>query len=633
MIMENERQQYNAFIAELIQLYVDKGEKLDWTKAQKIGEKYDLKGQRLMQLCETAVVHSACCIIQTYEEILHRLTTPHEVYRHLIDLYNQQVTIQPLDSKSKILQQYSTPCPLAYLLGKYIEQYRGEGYLPSQYLEPSAGNGMLTISLHHKGAITVNELDDMRRENLESFEAGVKFNHIYDYDASKERFLGKGYPYEYFDGIITNPPFGNLPKGEELVRNGWTIDALDYKMATVALDYMKDDGRAAIIVGGKMFDKYWKPLKGSAKKVLYGKWKVWIGYLYAQYNVEDVIYIDGTNIYRKQGTTYPIVVILINGRHQYDENIRPNYVFDPTRDYIVKDFDELYERIYPHIERVHRDRTDERDTMRMVLKQLVKELGEEEGKETFEWYCKTYNVDITNPIPDVVRWEVFGTDKTFREIDELRKKKADSTDHDHRLRLAKAKAKAIKIFVFAQEQNGLNGTEKSIIEKWLNPADVSYIERLSNVDEKKRIQLLENKFGKRLYPIAFVPYRFLPIINIDIADNKVYCSKAYFLNHYLHHNKTTSKSDYLSIPQVLFNPDYIVETENDYGDNSIVFVKRENRYKVAIITLEKTQGKIILHKTFFVQQKKPYKNIARLFEILPEDERPFIGIPSIVHKL
>ena len=66
---------------------------------------------------------------------------------------------------------------------------------------------------------------------------------------------------------------------------------------------------------------------------------------------------------------------------------------------------------------------DERDTMRMVLKHLVEELGEKEGTSMFEWYCETYNVGISDPIPDTIRYEVFGTNKKAKEIQEEIKEK------------------------------------------------------------------------------------------------------------------------------------------------------------------------------------------------------------------
>lgn len=47
-------------------------------------------------------------------------------------------------------------------------------------------------------------------------------------------------------------------------------------------------------------------------------------------------------------------------------------------------------------------------TMRLVLKALTDELGPEEGRSVFEWYCNVYHVNIDCCAPATVRREVFG---------------------------------------------------------------------------------------------------------------------------------------------------------------------------------------------------------------------------------
>lgn len=46
--------------------------------------------------------------------------------------------------------------------------------------------------------------------------------------------------------------------------------------------------------------------------------------------------------------------------------------------------------------------------MRRVFNALVKELGYEEGKSTFEWYCQAYKLTITDEAPATILHEVFG---------------------------------------------------------------------------------------------------------------------------------------------------------------------------------------------------------------------------------
>ncbi len=47
-------------------------------------------------------------------------------------------------------------------------------------------------------------------------------------------------------------------------------------------------------------------------------------------------------------------------------------------------------------------------TMRDIYNALVKELGFNDGYETFNWYCYVYKVTIDNKAPNDIIWEVFG---------------------------------------------------------------------------------------------------------------------------------------------------------------------------------------------------------------------------------
>lgn len=46
--------------------------------------------------------------------------------------------------------------------------------------------------------------------------------------------------------------------------------------------------------------------------------------------------------------------------------------------------------------------------MRTIFNALVKEMGYNEGKSIFEWYCRTYNVTIVDAAPATIRREVLG---------------------------------------------------------------------------------------------------------------------------------------------------------------------------------------------------------------------------------
>lgn len=277
--------------------------------AEKCGLK-DVKDTDLQELAETAIVQRARGIASSES------TNNTEKFKRIKKLYENQPSLNQRDSERVMKQQYSTPAPYAFLADMYVKA----GMEVKSALEPSAGNGMLTIGLP-KDAVHVNDIDAQRLANLQR----QGFKNVTSQDGTQP-FADKD-----VDVVVTNPPFGSATPRDY---DGYTISSLEGQMAINALESMKDNGRAAIIIGGKT--EYAK--NGS----LNPKDKAFLGYLYSHYNVEDVINVDGS-LYAKQGTTYPTRIILINGR-RFDENAYPP-VKDKARAEAVKSYDELYKRI------------------------------------------------------------------------------------------------------------------------------------------------------------------------------------------------------------------------------------------------------------------------------------------------
>jgi hypothetical protein len=105
-------------------------------------------------------------------------------------------------------------------------------------------------------------------------------------------------------------------------------------MAIRALDCMKDDGKAAIIIGGHT---EWD----SEGRIKAGKNRIFFSYLYKYYHIEDVINIDG-DLYSRQGTSFDVRLILIDGRKATPEGFPP---LKEANEKVVKDFDTLYDRV------------------------------------------------------------------------------------------------------------------------------------------------------------------------------------------------------------------------------------------------------------------------------------------------
>lgn len=287
--------------------------------AEKVGLK-DIKDTDLQELAETAIVKRARGIASSES------TNDAVKFERIKTLYENQPSLNQRDSERVMKQQYSTPAPYAFLADMYV---KGNGKVIESALEPSAGNGMLTIGLP-MDKVHVNDIDAQRLANLRR----QGFKNVTSQDGTQP-FADKD-----VDVVVTNPPFGSATPKEY---DGYKISSLEGQMAINALESMKGDGRAAIIIGGKT--EYAK--NGS----LNPKDKAFLGYLYSHYNVEDVINVDG-GLYAKQGTSYPTRIILINGR-RLNENAFPP-VKDKARAETVKDYDELYKRIEDDILRGER---------------------------------------------------------------------------------------------------------------------------------------------------------------------------------------------------------------------------------------------------------------------------------------
>ena len=268
-------------------------------------------------------------IVNVAREIAQGQGTTHEKYERIVQLYNDQIILSHRTSQSILLQQYSTPAPIAFLMGIFCGLPHLEGGT-QKALEPSAGNGLLTIAGNPKN-IHVNEVDPTRHRNLKT----QGFEKVSSLDASQPDLFSPN----TYDAVLTNPPFGMLDHAIKF--DGYPIRVLDHVMAIRALESMTDNGRAAIIISGHhRFDKHGRLQKGK------NRW--FFNYLYNHYYVKDVIAIEGRQLYTRQGTGVRVRLILISGRKQIPQGAAP--LKSAGNNEVVKSFDTLYERVMQHYE-------------------------------------------------------------------------------------------------------------------------------------------------------------------------------------------------------------------------------------------------------------------------------------------
>lgn len=333
------------------------------------------------ELTELAIVNRA-------REIAHFDLPLKDRYDLIVELYESQVNLSHRTSQSILLQQYSTPAPIGFLAGifcgidKFIK-WKQRGF------EPSAGNGLLTIAGRPE-IMYVNEIDDTRFRNLET----QGFSNTSKFDASTRSPRLEN----YFDAVITNPPFGRLDHAVNF--DGFPIKTLDHLMAIRALECMNKNGRAAIIVGGH---RRWDA-KG---RIQAGERRVFFNYLYNHYYVCDVIMIDGRKLYSRQGTSFPTELILIAGRKQTLSGAAPLY--DSGTDKKVSTFDALFERVTDGMkaaEEITSIGEPDKDELKRRLQALKNQLSEEDDLGAPYEPASQSCFRLDTQVPDSMSYEI-----------------------------------------------------------------------------------------------------------------------------------------------------------------------------------------------------------------------------------
>ena len=229
-------------------------------------------------------------------------------FQDLAELYQRQPKLGTRSSSSVQRQAYSTPLPIAHLASMMAginQDPQGTVY------EPAAGNGALLMGAD-PSKISANEIDPDRTKALadQGFEVTTQ-------DATTYK------PDQEYDFIIANPPFGSVrdqdspnPKAKKRWQIGdLNTSQIDHAICLNSLEALKEDGKAALIIGGIMgndpeqrSDRY----NSLANRGFFKE-------LYDNYNVTDHISISG-DLYSRQGAGFPVDLIAIDGRGKSDRS-------------------------------------------------------------------------------------------------------------------------------------------------------------------------------------------------------------------------------------------------------------------------------------------------------------------------
>jgi hypothetical protein len=162
--------------------------------------------------------------------------------------------------------------------------------------------------------------------------------------------------------------------------------------------------------------------------------------------------------------------------------------------------------------------------------------------------------------------------------------------------------------------NSMVQPEKMLIKKRIR----SWLSK-SNLDQakgKNRDEIF-TLFGNLLEPIAIIDHKYLPYLGNDIKDYHVYSGQGYFIDHAVSNHPNIPISEYEHIQDILDNPDD-VKLDNKQRKPSLIFIKKYGKHGAEIVRAEAVEdGAIIVHKTFFVQNKKPYASLRSIRSLLP----------------
>lgn len=221
------------------------------------------------------------------------------IFDKLVTLYAAQPNLSTRSSTSVREQAYSTPAPLAFVASRLA------GIKPGDRVgEPTAGNGMLLVEVDPRNAV-VNELNADRAANLAELQFEPTSRNAATTDLADAKSL---------DAEVMNPPFGAVKDDNRQtvyfdITDNYRTREIDHAIAFKALEALKNNGRAVLILGGvdatteeQIRDGY----RGAGKREFYFN-------LYRQYRVTDHFTIDG-DLYSRQGAAYPVDVVVIEGR-------------------------------------------------------------------------------------------------------------------------------------------------------------------------------------------------------------------------------------------------------------------------------------------------------------------------------
>jgi hypothetical protein len=95
---------------------------------------------------------------------------------------------------------------------------------------------------------------------------------------------------------------------------------------------------------------------------------------------------------------------------------------------------------------------------------------------------------------------------------------------------------------------------------------------------------------------------------LGVKDPVVYTGTAHFIDHHFNNEHPNTAAEYRTIMDVLQSPDDVKENIQP-NNRGLILIKKFDKHHTVVVNVDIEKGNILLHKTFFTQEKEPYRKL------------------------
>ena len=133
----------------------------------------------------------------------------------------------------------------------------------------------------------------------------------------------------------------------------------------------------------------------------------------------------------------------------------------------------------------------------------------------------------------------------------------------------------------------------------------------------KSLSECEERLGSEKAPIAYLPSGYLFHFSGNAKDNRIYTSRGYLIDHIANHkHDDVGASEYRLLQQMFLSPDEVIKDTrpkpNGVPRDSLLFVKRFSKNRLAAVELSEQDGHIVLHKSLYNTKDRVYPSLPRV---------------------